>query len=92
MLMILYDEKPDKPPVRKLIVRPKQRILFLKELRRMNITAASLFPDVVGFTRSLVEELEIQMLLDWQKTTERESHDLQLLHTYLQNHEREQDP
>ena len=59
--MIMHDKNPDKPPVRKLIVRPQERIEFLKQLRRMNITAASLFPGLEGFARSLAEELEIKM-------------------------------
>ena len=61
LTMIRHDDKPDIPPVRKLIVRPQQRIEFFKQLRRMNITAASLFPGLEGFVRSLGEELEIKM-------------------------------
>jgi hypothetical protein len=59
--MITRDDNPDRPPVRKLIVTPQQRIEFLKELRRMNITAASLFPGLEGFTRSLADDLRIKM-------------------------------
>ena len=61
LTMIMHDDKPDRPPVRKLIVRPQEQIEFLKQLRRMNITAASLFPGLEGFARSLGEELEIKM-------------------------------
>jgi len=59
--MIIRDDKPDKPPVRKLVVRPQERIAFLKQLRRLNITSASLFPGLEGFARSLATELKIKM-------------------------------
>lgn len=59
--MIIRDEKPNKPCVRKLIVSKQQRIMFLQELKRMNITAASLFPGLEGYTRSLVADLEIDL-------------------------------
>jgi hypothetical protein len=61
LTMICHDENPDSPPVRKLIVRPQDRIEFLMHLRRMNITAASLFPGLEGFAQSLATELKIKM-------------------------------
>ena len=52
-------------PVRKLVLaqdqEPDQRIVMLKELRRMNIHSASLFPGLDGFARSLGVELECQI-------------------------------
>jgi len=62
LTMVFRDENPDTSPIRKLIIRPQNRIPFLKELRRMNITAASLFPGLEGFGRSLAAELEIKMV------------------------------
>jgi len=61
LTMIFRDKKLDNPPVRKLIVRPQDRLPFLRELKRMNITAASLFPGLEGFARSLAAELRIKM-------------------------------
>lgn len=61
LTMIFNDTNSDTPPVRKLIVRPQEQIAFLKELRRMNITAASLFPGLEGFAHSLAAELRIKM-------------------------------
>jgi hypothetical protein len=61
LTMICRDREAVSPPVRKLIVRPQDRIEFLKQLRRMNITAASLFPGLEGFAQSLAAELKIKM-------------------------------
>jgi hypothetical protein len=43
-------------------VRPQEQIEFLKRLRKMNITTASLFPGLEGFARSLAAEPKIKML------------------------------
>jgi hypothetical protein len=59
--MIFKDESSERSPIRKLIVRPEDRVRFLRELKRMNITAASLFPELEGFGRSLAAELQIKM-------------------------------
>jgi hypothetical protein len=67
LTMILHDENAHNPPVRKLIVRPQDRITFLRELKRMNITAASLFPGLDGFAQSLVAELKIKMFEEKEK-------------------------
>ena len=52
-------------PVRKLVLaqdaEPDQRIAMLKELRRMNIHSASLFPGLDGFARSFGIELECRI-------------------------------
>jgi hypothetical protein len=52
-------------PVRKLVlaqdVEQDQRIVMLRELRRMNIHSASLFPGLDGFARSLGIELECRI-------------------------------
>jgi hypothetical protein len=61
LTMILQDKDADSAPVRKLIVTPQEQMTFLKELRRMNITAASLFPGLGGFAHSLAAELKIRM-------------------------------
>ena len=48
-------------PIIKIVVPSEERIRVLTDLRRMNITYASLFPGVDGFARSLHHELlEIQ--------------------------------
>ena len=60
--MIFHDNNSDNPPVRRLIVRPQEQIEFLKRLRKMNITTASLFPGLEGFARSLAAEPKIKML------------------------------
>jgi hypothetical protein len=61
LTMICRDRNANGPPIRKLIVRPPDRIEFLKQLRRMNITAASLFPGLEGFAQSFAAELKIKM-------------------------------
>jgi hypothetical protein len=47
--------------VSKIVINTGQRIPFLKELRRMNIHSASLFPGLDGFSRSLVDNLAIDV-------------------------------
>jgi len=89
MRMIKCDDKSDKPPVRKLIVGPRQQIPFLRELKRMNISAASLFPDLEGFTRSLGEWLEIQVSIDIQQREQQDREAKSALRAYI---EHEQDP
>lgn len=50
--------RPDKPLAKKFIIPAKLRLEGLKKLRRMNITAASLFPGLDGFCRSLSDQTE----------------------------------
>jgi FRG domain len=47
--------------VSKVVIDKEQRIPFLKELRRMNIHSASLFPGLDGFARSLADTLAIDV-------------------------------
>jgi hypothetical protein len=47
--------------VSKVVLKRDQRIMFLEELRRMNIHSASLFPGLDGFARSLAVNLEISV-------------------------------
>lgn len=51
----------DKPVVRKLVVSPSARLGLLRELQRMNITGASLFPGLDGFSQSLKVNLELEL-------------------------------
>ena len=55
------DPKAADRPLRKLIVTPCERIAILRELRRMNIHCASLYPGLDGFARSLQAELEFRL-------------------------------
>ena len=64
-----------KPPVRKLLVDHENRIEMLKELRRMNIHSASLFPGLGGFAHSLAIQLEIELEADktaWRQSTKKQ--------------------
>jgi hypothetical protein len=55
-IVAMYE--PEKVLVKKLIIPARLRLEGLKKLRRMNITAASLFPGLEGFCRSLRDQLE----------------------------------
>jgi FRG domain len=46
--------------VYKLVVEPQARLEILKELNRMNVTYASLFPGIDGFARSLRTNVRIR--------------------------------
>jgi hypothetical protein len=59
--MMASPATPAKPVVRKLLIMPEARIGLLKELKRTNITGASLFPGLDGFARSLRVNLEIEL-------------------------------
>jgi len=48
----------EKAIVKKFIIPARLRLEGLKKLRRMNITAASLFPGLEGFCRSLRDQVE----------------------------------
>jgi FRG domain len=61
LTMIIHDKTPVSSPVRKLTLRPQEQIAFLEKLKKMNITAASLFPGLEGFARSLAADLKIKM-------------------------------
>lgn len=50
--------RSDEPLAKKFIIPAKLRLKGLKKLRRMNITAASLFPGLDGFCRSLKNQTE----------------------------------
>lgn len=46
------------PAIRRIVIDVRRRPLLIEELRRMNATAASLFPGIDGFARSLRFDLE----------------------------------
>jgi len=52
---------PDRPVVRKLVLKKSLRIEFLKNLREVNIHRASLFPGLDGFGQSLRLDLEMKV-------------------------------
>jgi hypothetical protein len=59
--MIALPKPPSKPVLRKLVISDSARIDLLKELQRMNITGASLFPGMDGLSRTLRVNLEIEL-------------------------------
>ena len=73
---MIKDSRPsaELPPIRKLKIGGVLRGLFLKELQRFNISRATLFPDLDGFSRSLNIEVQIavdeeyQVFMDDQRT------------------------
>jgi hypothetical protein len=75
LFTMLRTSRTRTPAVKKLIVEQEQRIEMLKELRRMNLHSASLFPGLDGFARSLAIHLEIGLEADkdaWRKSTKRQ--------------------
>lgn len=46
----------------KLVLAPKMRVDAMKDLRSMNITSATLFPDLDGFAGSLKDLFDLQIL------------------------------
>lgn len=60
--MLLHPSHVRRQVVSKVVIDKDQRIPFLKELRRMNIHSASLFPGLDGFSRSLAENLAIDVV------------------------------
>lgn len=63
--MMIEPQRVEDPVIRKLIVPPSARVDLLLELKQMNITRASLYPGLDGFSRSLAmnSELEIEAML-----------------------------
>jgi hypothetical protein len=59
--MLIWPAVVERQVVSKVLLKRDQRIVFLKELRRMNIHSASLFPGLDGFARSLGINLEIEV-------------------------------
>jgi hypothetical protein len=53
----------------KFVIEPEARIEMLRELSRMNITYASLFPDLDGFARSIGTRLAISEPLHYSSRT-----------------------
>jgi hypothetical protein len=75
LFRMLRNSATRKPPVRKLIVEQENRIAMLKELRRMNIHSASLFPGLDGFARSLGIHLEMGLEADkdrWRRSVKKQ--------------------
>jgi len=74
LFRMLRNSSTKTPPVRKLLVEQDHRIAMLKELRRMNIHSASLFPGLDGFARSLGIQLQIGIEADienWRRSVKR---------------------
>jgi len=62
LLKMLQDPNPpDRAPLYRLRVAKEVRLDFLKNLNRMNINSASLFPGLEGFARSLRLDLEMEI-------------------------------
>jgi hypothetical protein len=59
--MLVMPALPTSPVIWKFIIKPAERVRFLRELNRMNIHAASLFPGLDGFARSLKLNLEVEI-------------------------------
>ena len=57
--MVVLPSPPPLPVIWKFVIKPTERIRFLRELNRMNIHGASLFPGLDGFARSLKVSLEV---------------------------------
>jgi len=57
--MIKGDPTGSDRPLRKLIIAPSERLALLKQLSKMNIHSASLFPGLDGFAGSLRVQLEL---------------------------------
>jgi hypothetical protein len=75
LFTMLRNSRTRNPPVRKLVVEQEQRIEMLRELRRMNIHSASLFPGLDGFARSLGIHLEIGLEADkdsWRRSIKKQ--------------------
>lgn len=58
LLNMLIDLKTYRPVLNKLVITEGARISILKELNRMNINRASLFPGLDGFAQSLRVDLQ----------------------------------
>ncbi|HLJ13486.1 MAG TPA: FRG domain-containing protein [Bryobacteraceae bacterium] len=59
--MIVGPTPPKEPVIWKLAIRNTEKVQFLRELSRMNIHGASLFPGLEGFARSLRVELQMDV-------------------------------
>jgi hypothetical protein len=59
--MLVRPSQVDRQVVSKVTLKRDRRLVFLKELRRMNIHEASLFPGLDGFARSLGDKLKISI-------------------------------
>jgi hypothetical protein len=57
--MLIHPSKVERQVVSRIVVSRENRIDFLRELRRMNIHEASLFPGLDGFAKSLGVNLDI---------------------------------
>jgi len=57
----MMEASPERPPgiLQRLVVRPEARLGLLRELHRMNISHATLFPGFDGFARSLSNIAEL---------------------------------
>src|ERR1035441_425887 len=56
--MLVTPMPPASPVIWKVVVKTADRVRIVRELNRMNINGASLFPGLDGFARSLKIELQ----------------------------------
>jgi hypothetical protein len=66
--LLLHASKSHKPSAQwlhKLVIAPETRLEVLTALQKINISAATLFPGLDGFSRSLHTGTEIQELENW---------------------------
>lgn len=59
--MVIGPEPPERAVIRKLTIPSDRRIDFLRELKRMNIHAAALFPGLEGFAAAVSIDLDIEL-------------------------------
>jgi hypothetical protein len=59
--MLVMPMPPSSPVIWKFVIKTAQRDKFVRELNRMNINGASLFPGLDGFARSLKLELQVEI-------------------------------
>jgi FRG domain len=59
--MLVMPMPPSSPVIWKFVIKTAERDKFVRELNRMNINGASLFPGLDGFARSLKLELQVEI-------------------------------
>src|SRR4051794_3793588 len=58
---MIETEPSGRPEIRRLVIRSEARLDLLRELHRMNISQATLFPGLEGFARSLSNVAELHL-------------------------------
>src|ERR1035437_301956 len=59
--MLAMRMPPASPVIWKFVIKTAERVRFVRELNRMNINGASLFPGLDGFARSLKLDLQVDI-------------------------------